>query len=71
MRESRRLYELVREQGVSGYAGIVQGERALGKLAHGHGADETLEQIYERPGAFPRPYVLGEDGQPTEGAVKA
>jgi succinate dehydrogenase / fumarate reductase iron-sulfur subunit len=71
VRESRRLYELVREQGVSGYAGIVQGERALGKLAHGHGADETLEQIYERPGAFPRPYVLGEDGEPTEGAVNA
>jgi succinate dehydrogenase / fumarate reductase, iron-sulfur subunit len=57
VRESRNLYDLVRDEGVHGYAGIVQGEHALAKLSHGHGADETLEQIYDRPGAFPRPWV--------------
>jgi succinate dehydrogenase / fumarate reductase iron-sulfur subunit len=38
--ESRRLHDLVLEQGRRGYDGIVQGERALAKLAHGHGDDE-------------------------------
>jgi len=37
--ESRRLHDLVQAQGVRGYAGIVQGERALAKLEHGHGGD--------------------------------
>jgi succinate dehydrogenase / fumarate reductase iron-sulfur subunit len=37
--ESRRLYDLVLERGRRGYEGIVQGERALAKLAHGHGDD--------------------------------
>jgi hypothetical protein len=61
VKESRRLYNLVREQGRSGYAGIVQGERALGRLAHGHPGDEDLEMIYERPGAFLRPYLPEDD----------
>ena len=65
VREARRLHDLVREQGVSGYAGIVQGEHALAKLAHGHGSDESLEEIYERPGAFPRPYIAEEEGATT------
>jgi succinate dehydrogenase / fumarate reductase, iron-sulfur subunit len=65
VREARHLHDLVRDQGVSGYAGIVQGERALAKLSHGHGSDETLEQIYERPGAFPRPYIAEEEGAAT------
>jgi succinate dehydrogenase / fumarate reductase iron-sulfur subunit len=62
VRESRRLFDLtVRESGRRGYDGIVQGERALARLAHGHGGEETLEQIYERPGAFHRPYIEGEE----------
>jgi len=33
----------------------------LARLAHGHSGAETLEEIYERPGAFHRPYVAGEE----------
>ena len=36
VRESRRLHDLLYEQDRRGYAGIVQGEAALAKLAHGH-----------------------------------
>jgi succinate dehydrogenase / fumarate reductase, iron-sulfur subunit len=62
VREARRLYDLtVRESGRRGYDGIVQGERALARLAHGHSGDETLEEIYARPGAFHRPYIGGEE----------
>jgi hypothetical protein len=60
VRESRRLHDLVAEQGRDGYAGIVQGEPALAKLSHGDVGGSTLEEIYARPGAFPRPYVEGE-----------
>jgi len=61
--ESRRLYDLVQEQGVAGYRGIVQGERALSRLEHGgHGiGKESLEEIYARPGAFKQPYIRNED----------
>jgi hypothetical protein len=63
VREARRLHDLVRDQGQNGYAGIVQGERALSRLEHGHGAgaDEDLEQIYQRPGAFHRPFIKGDE----------
>ena len=61
VKEARRLYDLVKEQGRDGYAGIVQGEHALAKLSHGDVGDETLEEIYERPGAFTRPYLEGEE----------
>ena len=63
MREARRLHDLVRDQDRNGYAGIVQGERALARLAHGHSGEETLEEIYERPGAFLRPYIAEEAPQ--------
>ena len=33
--ESKQLYKLVRSQGRDGFAGIVQGEHALGKLDYG------------------------------------
>jgi succinate dehydrogenase / fumarate reductase, iron-sulfur subunit len=63
VREARRLYDLtVRDSGRRGYDGIVQGERALARLAHGHGGDETLEEIYARPGAFHRPYIAEDPG---------
>jgi succinate dehydrogenase / fumarate reductase iron-sulfur subunit len=60
VREARRLYDLVQERGVHGYEGIVQGEHALAKLSHGNVA-ATLEDIYDRPGAFPRPYLPDEE----------
>jgi succinate dehydrogenase / fumarate reductase iron-sulfur subunit len=34
--EARRLYELVKQQGRDGAAGIVQGEKALSRLEHGN-----------------------------------
>jgi succinate dehydrogenase / fumarate reductase iron-sulfur subunit len=62
VREARRLYDLtVRESGRRGYDGIVQGEHALARLAHGHSGEETLEEIYARPDAFHRPYIAGEE----------
>jgi succinate dehydrogenase / fumarate reductase, iron-sulfur subunit len=62
VKESRRLHDLVRDQNLNGFAGIVQGEHALAMLAHGKGVgDETLEEIYERPGAYHRPYIANED----------
>jgi succinate dehydrogenase / fumarate reductase iron-sulfur subunit len=63
VKESRRLFDLVKEQGRDGYAGIVQGEQALAKLSHKEVGDETLEEIYERPGAFTRPYIEGDEAQ--------
>ncbi len=63
VREARRLFDLVKEQGRDGYAGIVQGERALAKLSHGNVGHETLEEIYDRPGAFNRPYLEGDEAQ--------
>jgi hypothetical protein len=58
VRESRRLHDLLYEQDRRGYAGIVQGEPALAKLAHGvHDGDRDPYG----PGSFPRPYVEGEE----------
>jgi len=65
VREARNLRKLVRMQDRQGALGHVQGERALERLAHGH-AGETLEEIYARPGAAPRPYLPGDE---TEGAA--
>jgi succinate dehydrogenase / fumarate reductase iron-sulfur subunit len=59
--EARALYDLVKTQGRDGAAGIVQGERALAQLAHGHSGSDELEEIYARQGAFPRPYLPGEE----------
>jgi succinate dehydrogenase / fumarate reductase iron-sulfur subunit len=68
VREARRLYDLtVRDSDDRrGFEGIVQGERALAKLAHGHTGEDSLEEIYDRPGAFHRPYIAEE--QMTGGA---
>ena len=67
--ESRALYDLVKMQGRDGASGIVQGERALAQLAHGHSGHEELEEIYTRTGSFPRPYLPGEEkGQVPGGA---
>ena len=55
--EARKLRKLVREQDRGGYAGHVQGERALAKLAHGH---EEGRDPYG-PGTFARPYLPEDD----------
>jgi hypothetical protein len=60
VQEARRLYDVVKTQGRDGALGIVQGERALARLSHGHDSAE-LEEIYGRPGAQPRPYLPNED----------
>src|SRR5262249_39081603 len=61
--EARNLRKLVREQGRQGALGHVQGEHALAKLDHGH-ADESLEEIYEREGAAPRPWLPDIEEEP-------
>src|SRR4051812_1255509 len=68
--EARNLRKIVRDQDRQGALGHVQGERALAKLMHGHGAEKTLDEIYEAPGAFKRPYLPGENGgQPPVGGA--
>jgi succinate dehydrogenase / fumarate reductase iron-sulfur subunit len=59
VKEARRLHELVEQQDRHGYLGIVQGEAALAKLAHGY---HEGERDPYGPGSFPRPYIAGEDG---------
>ena len=66
VKESRRLHDLT-QHGPQGFMGIVQGERALARLAHGHTGEETLEEIYDRPGAFHRPYLPDEVPAGSEG----
>jgi hypothetical protein len=43
IKESRALFELVKEQGRDGALGIVQGERALARLEHGDDAHKEGE----------------------------
>jgi succinate dehydrogenase / fumarate reductase iron-sulfur subunit len=54
--EARNLRKLTQEQDRGGALGHVQGERALARLAHGD-AGESLEEIYARPGAAPKPWL--------------
>ena len=57
--EARQLRSLVREQGVDGALGIVQGEHALAALGHGFEPDRDP---YDREDAFPRPFLPDENG---------
>jgi hypothetical protein len=66
--EARTLHKLVREQDRQGALGHVQGEPALARLAHGH-AGESLEEIYARPGAAPRPFLPGEGSAQGQGSL--
>jgi succinate dehydrogenase / fumarate reductase iron-sulfur subunit len=43
VQEARALYEVVKAQGRDGAAGIVQAERALGRLEHGAGHEGEIE----------------------------
>ena len=65
VRQSELLHDLVSQQGRSGYAGIVQGERALER--HAVGVDENGRDPYG-PGSFPRPF-LAPDPEPGESAT--
>ena len=56
--ESRKLYELVKVQGVDGAAGIVQGEKALGRVEHEEAAyAASAARGPYGPGSFPVPYL--------------
>jgi hypothetical protein len=66
--EARNLRKLVREQDRGGALGHVQGEHALAKLAHGN-AGESLEEIYAREGAAPRPFLPGEGSAQGQGSL--
>ena len=55
VRQSRQLYDLLQEQGRGGYAGIVQGEHALARLASAY--HEGERDPYGE-GSFPRPQPL-------------
>ena len=60
IKEASALYELVQEQGRSGYAGIVQGEKALARVSlHADGDRDPYGE-----GSFPRPQPLGEEVAP-------
>src|SRR4051794_16987162 len=60
VKEARALYDLLREQGRSGFAGIVQGEKALERVTD-H-ADAGRDPYGE--GSFPRPEPLVEEVAP-------
>ena len=66
--EARNLRKVVQEQDRGGALGHVQGERALARLAHGH-AGESLEEIYARPNAAPRPFLPGEGSAQGQGSL--
>jgi hypothetical protein len=56
VKESRALFDLVKEQGRDGALGIVQGERALSRLEHANGADGghgSRDQADITPGEAP------------------
>ena len=57
VRESRRLHDLLHEQDMNGFAGIVQGERALARLAD---AQTSAGRDPYGEGSFPRPYLPSE-----------
>jgi hypothetical protein len=60
--ESRELYDLVKTQGRDGALGIVQGEKALGRIEYGHGHESSDRHPYEE-GSFPLPHLPGETPQ--------
>jgi len=63
--QARALHDIVNSQDRLGALGIVQGERALSRLAHGEDGDGARGPYGE--GSFPRPFLPGEDGAPPAG----
>jgi succinate dehydrogenase / fumarate reductase, iron-sulfur subunit len=55
VREARALHDLVREQGVDGAAGIVQGERALAKIERTDWGGASRDAAEITPGEEPAP----------------
>jgi hypothetical protein len=55
VKESRALYNLVKEQGVDGALGIVQGEHALGRIEFAEEAGAKVNAPEVRPGVEPPP----------------
>ncbi len=55
--EARNLRKLTREQDRRGALGHVQGEKALQRVGSEHAIGESLEEIYAKPGAAPRPHL--------------
>ena len=67
VKESRGLYEIVKEQGVDGAAGIVQGEHALNQIELDHHSDAAERGPYG-PGSFPLPYLPETESEPAGSA---
>jgi succinate dehydrogenase iron-sulfur subunit len=65
VKEARALHDLLRAEGRAGAAGIIQGERALSRLEHGHGEERDPYGT----GSFPRPFVADEQGQTEVGGA--
>jgi len=59
--ESRALFDLVKDQGLDGAAGIVQGEKALQHLAHHGESVDGPSHPYDDPQSFPKPYLPDEE----------
>ena len=66
--ESRALFDLVKTQGRDGAAGIVQGEKALGRIESHHEASEGRDPYNEADSA-PRPFLPSEREE-TEGVTR-
>jgi succinate dehydrogenase / fumarate reductase iron-sulfur subunit len=64
--QARALHDIVNAQDRQGALGIVQGERALSRLEHGHDGHGAARDPYGE-GSFPRPFVPGENGAPPAG----
>jgi succinate dehydrogenase / fumarate reductase, iron-sulfur subunit len=64
--QARALYDIVKAQGRNGAFGIIQGERALSRLEHGHNGHVVREPYGE--GSFPMPYIEGEELAGGDGA---
>jgi hypothetical protein len=58
--QARALHDIVNSQDRTGAMGIVQGERALSRLEHGH-AGANAERGPYGEGSFPRPFLPGEE----------
>jgi succinate dehydrogenase / fumarate reductase iron-sulfur subunit len=64
--QARALHDIVNSQDRQGALGIVQGERALSRLEHGHEGGGAARGPYGE-GSFPRPFLPGENGAPPAG----
>jgi len=57
--QARALYDIVKTQGRDGAVGIVQNERALSRLEHGHDENGRVE-FADGEVSFPLPFIPGE-----------